>query len=353
MRPPVKRDKIVNELRGRILGGILAPGARIPVEQEFARHWGVARDTLRDALGILEEEGLIERIPGRGTFVRAQRKEEGNVVTFLLPCAEILADRIGYRTSLITREMLCGAMIEGGKRKLRIETIAVSPTNRNDDIDWHALSHLRASGKVIVFTLWYQTLFPFLAERKCRVALVTLGKENRLPGCGTLPGNWVHLHDDPMRVLREAHLFLKREYDCARTCAILPNYAGEASAGFRFFPEAPCRELIFFTKEEHDRKYRAEMRALYERFRFDGLFLQVPCLHSFDYSRTLNANLGLPEQVRLLTYCETPYTMRLPFRIPAVNFDFRELGAQAVRLLNNGVEKVPDCVISPFIDSFQ
>ena len=189
MRPPVKRDKIANELRARILGGILPPGGRIPAEQELAHQWNVARDTLRDALRILEEEGLIERLPGKGTFVRARtEKEPGNVVTFLLPCADILADRIGYRTSLITREMLCGAMMEGGKQKLRIETVAVSPTNRNDDIDWHALSHLEASAKVIVFTLWYRPLFSFLAERKCRVALITTGSENRRAAQSGLTG---------------------------------------------------------------------------------------------------------------------------------------------------------------------
>ena len=94
MRPPVKRDKIANELRARILGGILPPGGRIPAEQELAHQWNVARDTLRDALRILEEEGLIERLPGKGTFVRARtEKEPGNVVTFLLPCADILAVR--------------------------------------------------------------------------------------------------------------------------------------------------------------------------------------------------------------------------------------------------------------------
>ena len=354
MRPPVKRDKIANELKARILGGILPPGGRIPAEQELAHQWNVARDTLRDALRILEEEGLIERIPGKGTFVRARtEKEPGNVVTFLLPCADILADRIGYRTSLITREMLCGAMIEGGKQKLRIETVAVSPTNRNDDIDWHALSHLEASAKVIVFTLWYRPLFSFLAERKCRVALITTGSENRRAAQSGLTGGWIHLHENVPAVMRTADAFLRTEYECGRTCAILQNYAGEIQEGFDLFPDAPCSELLFFTRAEHDRKYRELMNALYRRLRFAALFQQTPCLHAFDYSRSLNANLGLPERVRILTYCETPYNTRLPVRIPALNFNFRELGAAAVRLLKTSGENTPDYVIEPFIDFFQ
>lgn len=353
MRPPAKRDKIVNEFKARILSGVAAPGSRMPTEQELAHRLNVARDTLRDALRILEEEQLIERIPGKGTFIRAQEKEQGNVITFLLPCADIIADRIGYRTSLITREMLCGAMIEGNKQKLRIETIAVSPTNRNDDIDWHSLSHLNESGKVIVFTLWYQPLFQFLKERGTSVALVTLGNENRCCGCREFTDRWIHLHDDISAVMREADHFLRTEYECGKTCIITRNYTGEDQGSFDLSLNAPCPEIVFFTRKEHDRKYREELNALYRRHRFDGLFLQVPYLHRFDYSRTLNENLGLPEKVRLLTYCETPYSTRLPQRVPSINFNFRELGAEAVRRLKNFTGKPVDYAIKPFIDSFQ
>ena len=153
--------------------------------------------------------------------------------------------------------------------------------------------------------------------------------------------------------MRTADAFLRSEYGCERTCAVLQNYAGETPEGFDLFPDAPCPGLLFFTQTEHDRKYREQMNALYKRFRFDGLFLQTPCLHAFDYSRSLNANLGLPERVRILTYCETPYNTRLPVRIPALNFNFRELGAAAVRLLKTSGENTPDYVIEPFIDFFR
>ena len=353
MRPSVKRDNIVNAFKARILSGVLPSGSRLPVEQELAQHLNVARDTLRDALRILEEERLIERIPGKGTFVRTREKESGNVITFLLPCADILADRIGYRTSLITREMLCGAMIEGNKQKLRIETIAVSPTNRNDDIDWHALSHLDESGKVIVFTLWYKPLFQFLADRGVRVALITLGNENRCRGCQDFTDRWIHLHEDVPAVMREADFFLRTEYECMRTCIIANNYLGEDAETFSLFLNAPSPGLVFFTRDADDRKYKSGLNDLYKHYQFDGLFLQVPYFHSFDYGKTLNDNLGLPAKVRLLTYCETPYSTRLPIRVPALNFNFRELGAAAVRLLKDLDEKTLDYEIEPFIDTFQ
>ena len=53
--------------------GTLGPGAILPPERVFCERYGVSRMTLRQAFDALEREGLIERHPGRGTFVAANR----------------------------------------------------------------------------------------------------------------------------------------------------------------------------------------------------------------------------------------------------------------------------------------
>jgi len=45
------------------------PGSPAPSERELVQHFGVARMTVRQALDALVTEGLLERVPGRGTFV--------------------------------------------------------------------------------------------------------------------------------------------------------------------------------------------------------------------------------------------------------------------------------------------
>jgi GntR family transcriptional regulator len=45
------------------------PGSPAPSERELVQHFGVARMTVRQALDALVSEGLLERVPGRGTFV--------------------------------------------------------------------------------------------------------------------------------------------------------------------------------------------------------------------------------------------------------------------------------------------
>lgn len=47
-----------------------ASGDRLPTEQELAERFGVNRHTVRRALGVLEQKGLVRIEQGRGTFVR-------------------------------------------------------------------------------------------------------------------------------------------------------------------------------------------------------------------------------------------------------------------------------------------
>ncbi len=55
-------------LRERIARHALPPGAKL-LESDLAREFGVSRAKVRDAFGVLEQRGLIRRIPNRGAEV--------------------------------------------------------------------------------------------------------------------------------------------------------------------------------------------------------------------------------------------------------------------------------------------
>jgi len=57
-------------LRARIVAGEFPPGTALPAEQSLASEHGVALGTMRRALDLLAEQGLLERVHGRGTFVK-------------------------------------------------------------------------------------------------------------------------------------------------------------------------------------------------------------------------------------------------------------------------------------------
>lgn len=68
MTRPVHQT-IRDDLRLRIGGGEWGPGERLPSELDLATNYGVARMTVRQAIGALAAEGVIIRRQGLGTFV--------------------------------------------------------------------------------------------------------------------------------------------------------------------------------------------------------------------------------------------------------------------------------------------
>ncbi len=65
-----KKEQGYRELRGHLRGRGLRPGERmreIPLSEKL----GISRIPLREAIDQLASEGLVERVPGLGSFVRA------------------------------------------------------------------------------------------------------------------------------------------------------------------------------------------------------------------------------------------------------------------------------------------
>jgi GntR family transcriptional regulator len=58
------------ELRRAIVRGAFRPGTRLPTEAELCQMLGVSRTVVREAIRVLEEDGLVSRRHGVGTFVR-------------------------------------------------------------------------------------------------------------------------------------------------------------------------------------------------------------------------------------------------------------------------------------------
>ena len=62
-------DVIIEQIENLILSGVLREGAQLPSERSMAESFEVSRPKLREALGKLEEHGLIRAKRGGGTFI--------------------------------------------------------------------------------------------------------------------------------------------------------------------------------------------------------------------------------------------------------------------------------------------
>jgi len=96
-----KKEQPFKRLQGdlAIVIGKVQPGGKLPSEPELAKQLGVSRATLREAMRAFEEQGLIRRRQGVGTFVvRNQQIIESGVE--ILESIESIAARMGLQVSM-------------------------------------------------------------------------------------------------------------------------------------------------------------------------------------------------------------------------------------------------------------
>lgn len=108
---PRASDVLAERLRERILGGRLPPGTWLPPERELAEQSGLSRGTVRDAIRVLEHEGLIETKTGRNGGTRVRQPDGSSVLRTLETF--IRGRRIRLRSLLEIRELLepeCAAL---------------------------------------------------------------------------------------------------------------------------------------------------------------------------------------------------------------------------------------------------
>ncbi len=98
-----KYRQLADELRRQIRAYQLLPGQVLPTEPELAAAYGFSRQTVREALALLRNEGLILSGKGRGTQVRPDVPKNG------ISLDHYRRDLGGYRTQTIPSPLLPGA----------------------------------------------------------------------------------------------------------------------------------------------------------------------------------------------------------------------------------------------------
>lgn len=77
-------EQVARRIQSMILDGDLEEGSQLPPERELAEQFGVSRTVIREAIKVLGARGLIEVIPGKGSFVTSLNTEAVSLYMGLL-----------------------------------------------------------------------------------------------------------------------------------------------------------------------------------------------------------------------------------------------------------------------------
>jgi len=76
-KTPYLYERLADHIAARIAVGDYQPGAMLPNEREMVPEYGVSIDTVRRALAVLRDRGLVVTYPSRGTYVLEAGHEKG------------------------------------------------------------------------------------------------------------------------------------------------------------------------------------------------------------------------------------------------------------------------------------
>ncbi|MDQ6598372.1 GntR family transcriptional regulator [Bacillus salipaludis] len=93
---PVLRDQIYESLKKAIITLELEPGKRI-LDKDLAAEFGVSRTPVREALKRLEDEGLVESLPGSQTRITKINLEEARNAFTVVAALNSLAARLAIQ----------------------------------------------------------------------------------------------------------------------------------------------------------------------------------------------------------------------------------------------------------------
>ena len=107
-------QQLADSLRDKIYEGKYAFGDKLPSERSLAEKFGISHLTVRKALAILEEEGMLLRVQGKGTFVRAQK------YSIDMQHMDVFSSMFGQQGITITNKVLYSGVREAGFKYSRI-----------------------------------------------------------------------------------------------------------------------------------------------------------------------------------------------------------------------------------------
>lgn len=296
--------QLFRQLSQLILSGEWAPGTRLPSEAEFEQALQISRSTIRQALGLAEADGLIERVPGKGTFVTrspAERRGNNRLLGY------VTCDFLPYLQNQL------GAGVESVASAQGYRVIFYS-TNRDVREEDDLLEHLVTQRQVGGLVVW-----PVLCDDPAR-RLFQMARQGQVP-----------------------LVLVDRTFDGLNCDWVVSDNYGGAYAAVRHLLELGHRRIVFLSQPLEQLIPVAERRRGYEEaLRDAGLTPLLPWMigeagQELEFASALNGSVNR-EIEQIVEYLQRPDP-------PTAIFALNDLIAmQAVRAAKIAGLRVPEDV---------
>lgn len=165
----IKYLSIYNDIMNAIENNDIKSGEKLPSENELMEKYSVSRDTIRKALDLLEGNGYIHKIKGKGSFVLDVNKFDFPI-TGIISFKE-LSEKMGVKSNTILHEL---ALINPDR--FLIKKLELS----KDDSIWRVIRSREINGERIILDKDYfnSKYVPKLTEEICTSSIYEYIEEN-------------------------------------------------------------------------------------------------------------------------------------------------------------------------------
>ena len=314
MNSNAKNSRLYEKLKEDILSGSCQPGFRFPAEIPYAKKLGVSRNTLRTALKWLEEENLIVRGRGKGTFVNPGCGYEKRRRYMLLLDA---APPAPYTEHIIPQIML-GIEQALHDRDIELEHCSYEHLDSMEHNEiMEMIRRRRISG-----ILWKSSAFlgnekVFLALKSLPVPVVLLycqPEDYRVTGWAAIPQNTRNAWCEALRYLQ----------GCGHTRIGIVNTDVPGLIRHEFNPEEYARILCSMGLDPDPRMQEPPTALLcYSDYWAPAVYRALRKLH-----------LKIPDDIAVMGYCGTPNSAYMNPPLSTVAVGYREIGSNGIRILD-------------------
>lgn len=317
----MKYEEIYSDLKQAILKRKIAPNTRVPSEKALTIKYNVSRITAKHALNKLEQDNLIYRIQGKGSFVKAHGTLNSYKILLVLP---------------FSNNNDLGNYISGIQKVTKNTTWKIFSIN-NDEFSNIPLQQLFEEYAGIIYypqdlnkdipklLKIYLSNFPLVLidqtlDGLCIPSVVSDNVDGGFKACEHL------IKNNCKKIAFYGNTKFQEDF----TGSVSERFFGYIQALKKFqiknFNPLKLAETIQEQTEQ-------ELIELIKAKKIDGIVAEND-ITAFKLLTTLQKNnLDIPKQIKIIGFDDLPITKLSSPKLSSISQDFEKLGAEAINLL--------------------